>query len=130
MKPTNPIKLKQCRFCEKLFYASVGKPIQYCSDECRRLSDLYKKWIKRRFPHPTICKVCRKPFEKQYHNQNYCSPSCQTVGLREAHRARNKTYRKYLEMFKVDFSTIHERDWAHKKEAEIEKQIMCFREQE
>lgn len=127
-----PIKLVQCKACERYFFVPRGLRICYCSKECRRNADNSQRRRKKLFPstYPkrVKCKICRNEFDKQ-HNEVYCSVGCRVVGTRLMRRLKKAKYRKMLqiqnESIKKNFvpTDIYHNDWSKQMEQKIEVKI-------
>ena len=92
-------KLRQCKWCGKMFVLSEedrGKPIKYCSDECRKAYRNNHLQLSRKrpelFTRTKKCRVCKKEFiiRTEQDLRVYCSLECQEQGKIAINRARYK----------------------------------------
>jgi hypothetical protein len=130
----NSIKLKQCKECEQLFYAPRCRSIIYCSEKCRKEARLNQQRLARQKNDKTRkCKVCHSKFEANTHNKKYCSKDCQIIGTRQLNLLKKTRYKKIAPHLIYNKNVKHVSnlvDWSHRRELEIEKQILCYQEQE
>jgi len=97
----SPLKLKQCKICERLFYAPRKSTVKYCSDECRELASkrMHRAYEKGEKSVIKLCRFCNTPFVQNdpKRKRQYCSEKCAMKGRRRAQRKHDRRKHKWKE---------------------------------
>lgn len=120
-----PLRLVQCKICDKLFTVPKRSgAVRYCSDECRKAGEkLSKRKYEKLYPKKSIfdflkqhypdileeyrkvyreirkCPICGKLFIKEYgKSQKYCSDQCRIKGYKLKRIQYERRRKKWLRM--------------------------------
>lgn len=73
-KYRSPIVINTCRTCGEHFGGHAGK--RYCSAECHRQFEYFKRTANRQMPQVRFCQFCSSPFTSDHGHQMYCTRAC------------------------------------------------------
>ena len=102
IKPTT-LKLKQCRFCEQLFFAPRRSHTVFCSIDCHKRHHAKQSriwWRTTRNIQVKTCPICGTQFMK-YRSKKYCSLICALKGYRNSCLKSELRRKKYLQLMGI-----------------------------